>query len=184
MVRIEGDRYYTPVRIYEWLQARLELVEQTIFDPCCGQDNPTEEVFGLNNEVIENDIDVCGVTSEYSFDASDGTMWTMVGNIDWTITNPPYSQPTLDRIIANSLKYSSVGVAMLLRLSYLEPTKSRREILAGSGEKQLLAVYPCNPRPQFDPSKKGTDSSTVAWFVWGNPDLIEIPPFDFCVDWR
>ncbi len=185
MVRISGDRYYTPIPIYEWLQSKLELSEQRIFDPCCGQDHPTETVFGLNNEVWENDIDL-GVWSEFSFDATDINNWENMPDIDWTITNPPYTQPPLDEIIRNSLEFSEVGVAMLLRLSYLEPCPNRRDILAGKvgQNKELLAVYPCNPRPKFDPNKKGTDSSTVAWIIWGNRKLIEIPPFDFCVDWR
>lgn len=186
MTRIQGDRYYTPTKIYEWLQSKLQLTEQKIFDPCCGQDHPTNAAFGFNNPVFENDIDI-EVGTASSFDARIQLIWETLPSIDWVITNPPYTQPPLDEIIRNSLEYSDIGVAMLLRLSYLEPCPNRRDILAGKvgQNKELLAVYPVNPRPKFDPSKKGTDSSTVGWFIWGNrKKLIEIPPFDFCVDWR
>lgn len=187
--RIKNDCYYTPIPIFNWLQSQLNLQQKEIFDPCCGQIRPTLEAFGGTNCILENDIDE-SVDCPQHFDASDYSEWDVflwpdkIYIADWIVTNPPYSQPLLDKIVGNSLKYASEGVAMLLRLSYLEPCPNRRQILQGGlwHSKQLLAVYPVNPRPRFDPSKKGTDSSTVAWFIWGN-ESVKIPSFEFCCDW-
>lgn len=42
---------------------------------------------------------------------------------DWTVTSPPYSNPL--GILKKALLIPQVGVAFKLRLSFLEPTKSR-----------------------------------------------------------
>lgn len=190
MSRILGDRYYTPQNIFNWLQLKLNIENQTIFDPCCGMEHPTLVAFqGDKNTIVENDID-SNTTAHHHLDATLPLSWEWFKRteIDWTITNPPYKQPGLDAIVSQSIQNSKVGVAMLLRLSYYEPVDHRREILCKDQipyfGKQLLAVYSCNPRPKFDPSKEGSDLATVAWFIWADPEVIQIPPFDFCVDWR
>lgn len=187
-MRIQGDKYYTPVPIYDWLAGKLQLEDKVIFDPCCGMRHPTLQAFKGNNKIVENDSDL-DVLSNYHFDSSIGLNWyeckdlKSIGWSDWVITNPPYNKDLLP-ILNNALNFSSEGVAMLLRLTFLEPSKNRREVLTDElWGKSLKAVYPVNPRPQFDPSKKGTDNVTVAWFIWATDD-VRLEPFNFCIDWR
>lgn len=184
-MRIVNDAYYTPVPIYQFLADRLKLKNKIIFDPCCGKEHPTYKAFGDKNKIVENDIDR-DVIAHYHSDATYDGVWLNYPDEflqHWTITNPPFNKSLLP-IVNNALQFSSEGVAMLLRLSFLEPTKNRREILGDNlWGKTLKAVYPVNPRPQFDPSKNGTDSCTVAWFIWGN-DSVKLEPFNFCIDWR
>jgi hypothetical protein len=198
MTRIKNDAYYTPLPIYKWLSDKLQLTEQRIFDPCCGNSHATALTFGKDNHVVENDIvPPTENNNRYCFDATegwdqyleaqdfygeseDGIDWA----IDWVITNPPYKRGMSEAIIQQSLSYANTGVAMLLRLSWLEPTRNRVKLLTNNNpEMELLAVYPISPRPKFDPSKPGNDSMTVAWFIWGNCTL-ELPPFSFCVGWQ
>ena len=198
MTRIKNDAYYTPLPIYKWLSDKLQLTEQRIFDPCCGNSHATALTFGKDNHVVENDIVPPTENSDrYCFDATegwdqyleaqdfygeseDGIDWA----IDWVITNPPYKRGMSEAIIEQSLIYASTGVAMLLRLSWLEPTRNRVKLLTNSSPRMtLLAVYTVSPRPKFDPNQNGNDSVTVAWFIWGNCTL-ELQPFDFCVGWQ
>jgi hypothetical protein len=196
--RIPNDAYYTPLPIYKWLQDKLQLTNQRIFDPCCGNSHATALTFGKDNHVVENDIvPPTENNNRYCFDATegwdqyleaqdfygeseDGIDWA----IDWVITNPPYKRGMSEAIIEQSLIHASTGVAMLLRLSWLEPTRNRVKLLTNSSPRMtLLAVYPVSPRPKFDPNQNGNDSVTVAWFIWGNCTL-ELQPFDFCVGWQ
>ena len=75
------------------------------------------------------------------------------------ITNPPFSA------LASYLRrgQSFEVVALLGRLSWLEPTKDREDC----PNPDLVIVL---PRSGFGGpyAKKGTDSVTVAWFVWGS----------------
>lgn len=187
MTRIQGDKYYTPLPIYQWLSDRLKLENKVIFDPCCGKHRPTYKAFSRGNRVIENDIDR-DVIAHYHGDAAGVGIWLDNDSSkqlqQWTITNPPYNGDLLP-ILDNALQFSSEGVAMLLRLTFLEPTKNRRKVLTDNlWGKRLKAVYPVNPRPRFDPSKSGTDNVTVAWFIWVTADDYNLKPFDFCTDWN
>ena len=61
-------------------------------------------------------------------------------------------------------------VCMLLRLSFLEPTKSRRDLLTAYRPDVLILPR----RPVFD--GRGTDSITSAWFCWpGEGRIIWLP---------
>lgn len=187
--RIPNDAYYTPLPIYKWLQDKLQLTNQRIFDPCCGNSHSTALTFGRDNLIIENDVFEFSSKQRYCFDATEG--WNQhlesqdfYGGIDWVITNPPYKRGMSEAIIQQSLSYANTGVAMLLRLSWLEPTRNRvKLLLVSNSEMKLLAIYPVSPRPKFDPSKPGNDSMTVAWFIWGNSS-VQLQPFDFCVGWQ
>jgi hypothetical protein len=192
MTRISDDAYYTPLPIYTWLASKLNLKDKRIFDPCCGTEHPTLKAFQAKNLVIENDIGR-DIMAHYHSDATCDGIWLDSPNNnslqDWVITNPPYTRGVCEKIVENSLLYSSEGVAMLLRLSWLEPTKSRHQMLnpvlsKTLYNKQLVAVYPVNPRPRFDPFKNGSDSCTVAWFIWCGNDSIKLEPFDFCTGWN
>lgn len=100
-------------------------------------------------------------------DATDSNFWEtlveQVGEIDWVITNPPYGS-LVTPILANGLRYSR-RVAMLLRLSYLEPCEERAAMLQ-EYESLISHVIILNPRPQFRLDVPGTDNITSAWVVW------------------
>jgi len=188
MTRIKNDAYYTPLPIYKWLSDKLQLTEQRIFDPCCGNSHATALTFGRDNSVASNDIIPPENSDRYCFDATDP--WCVhipeyyLSAIDWVITNPPYKRGMSESIVQQALIHANTGVAMLLRLSWLEPTRNRVKLLTNSSPRmELLAVYPVSPRPKFDPNQNGNDSVTVAWFIWGNCTL-ELQPFDFCVGWQ
>jgi hypothetical protein len=95
-----------------------------------------------------------------------------VPKCDWVVTNPPFNQA--EKIVRNSLE-SAKSVAMLLRLSFLEPCKNRRDLITGISKLILI-----NPRPSFTGDGK-TDSTSVAWFIWnGDPS----PDISLFVDWK
>ena len=80
-------------------------------------------------------------------------------DIGWTITNPLFNLAS--QIVPKAYAASSVGVAFLLRLSYLEPCVDRGNWLAQHPPNKLIIM----PRISFTGDGK-TDSATTAWFVW------------------
>ena len=89
-------------------------------------------------------------------------------SVDWVVTNPPYTQPTCQQIIENSMRYARKGICMLLRITYDKPCAGRAEFLKNNVMTYQLLF---NPRPKFRTDTKGTDSATTCWFVWMQPDF-------------
>lgn len=90
------------------------------------------------------------------------------------VMNPPYSHAEAFVQKALDWRRENIGwppIYALLRLSFLEPTKSRRHMLVGYNPDVLILPR----RLSFD--GKGHDNITSAWFCWpGNGHHQWLPP--------
>lgn len=184
MARIENDYYPTPTAL---TMAMLDVLPPNYFEgtilECCAGDGAIARCF---DTVIKTDIDPkweCSI-----MDATRPRDWDLVENfypIDWVITNPPFNKAT--KILPLAWKHCAVGMAMLLRITYAEPCKDRRDWLSANSD-HLRYFIPVNPRPKFRPDTKGSDSTTVAWLIWDKrwswQDHGIDPPFKYITDWR
>jgi hypothetical protein len=188
MARLKNDQYFTPPAIAYPLLDVIDISNQWVFEPCAG-DKAIAKVLeiiaiaidGVQTADIDNEL--TGL-DDNDFDATAIGHWNekfMCGHPDWVITNPPYKQPDCDQIIQNAWEFAEEGIAMLLRLSYLEPCQNRAKFLKEANLSNLIIF---NPRPQFIPGKKATDSSTVAWFVWRKNWLSLGTCITYCTDWN
>jgi hypothetical protein len=82
---------------------------------------------------------------------------------DLVIGNPPFSiaRPLVERAIG-ALAADGM-VAMLLRLSFLEPTEDRAPLLARWPIWRQVTIA---PRPRFNPESTRNDSTAPALFFW------------------
>lgn len=87
--------------------------------------------------------------------------------IDLIVTNPPYTD--VEEHVRACLSVAD-EVFMLLRISFLEPTKKRRDIL----QHNLVSVNILPKRPRFRTDTNATDSVTSAWFRF-KPEHINHP---------
>ena len=185
-MRIENDQYFTPREaVYPLLKTLNLFVDDLVFEPCAGDGNIVQclQDDGHDELLMTGDIDrnLRGLSFR-GFDATDRRQWEDAWQInpDWVITNPPYKQPDCDRIIQNAWAFAEKGIAMLLRLTYLEPCQNRANFLKLAPLSNLIVL---NPRPQFIPGKKSTDASTVAWFVWKKGGSFHTK-ITYCTDWN
>lgn len=170
--RRERDAYFTPMHAIAALrQIEGESIRgQELVDPCCG-DGRMAEQFALHFERMTlNDIapaipsdrlaalpSSCSVSLKH-LDATipePGLWW----GGDWVVTNPPWR--IASDIAQNAIRNARCGVALLLRLSFLEATK-KRQWLKRSPPRSVIVL----PRISFNGSGK-TDSVCPAWFLWG-----------------
>ncbi len=160
MSRAPLDRYDTPpFAVAALLRELPELRGRRLFDPCSGNGQMAQAVAtGRFAEVITNDIDPTAPTPNHH-DLRKRWMWESVAP-DWCVTNPPFSLAGECWNLA--MDYCRKGVAMLVRLSFLEVCKGRERIALCPPIVPIVL-----PRIRFRGS--ATDSVTCAWLVWAQP---------------
>ena len=185
--RVLNDFYPTPQGITELLLDYVTLCNP-IIEPCAGHNAITKVLEDSNYVVHPYDLTWFDTGGFSTSDATQELFWSerkKAHAIYWTVTNPPFS--LAEKIIPLAYEYSEVGIAMLLRLSYLEPTKGRADWLKEHAD-NLYKVIPVNPRVRFRADTKGTDSITCAWFCWSKyhswHKLGLSSPFSFVTDWN
>jgi hypothetical protein len=130
-------------------------IRGTVMECCSGDGSIANELQKVGLDVRTNDIDPTR-PADYHVDAA-----TLTHECDWTITNPPYQMPLCLDIVRQQIRQSRSGVAMLLRLSFLEPTKARGPFWQDHPLTRLLVL----PRYSFTGDGK-SDSVTTAWMIW------------------
>ena len=82
-----------------------------------------------------------------------------MASIDWVITNPPFNLAY--PMLLKSLLNVRVGVAFLLRLSFVEPTNERGDWLEKNPPTGRITL----PRYSFTGDGR-SDSVTAEWMIW------------------
>lgn len=150
------DAYYTPEKMLEVLIKR-KTPRGIIYEPCAGKGHISQFLKNKGYSVITNDIDKA-YEADTHLDARMVKAWH--GRcVDWVVTNPPYSSAY--EILQHAYRYANWGVAMFLRLSFLEPCRNREEFLKRYPPTMVLVL----PRISFtDDGKK--DMVTSMWAIW------------------
>jgi hypothetical protein len=113
-----------------------------------------------------NDVDVKR-DAIYHLNACHPSSWDTFPAVDWIVTNPPFNVAMA--ILRHALEHARVGVAMLLRLSFLEPVEDRIFMLENAPPVRAQVM----PRIRF--KGRGTDNVTCAWLFWGDADEVIQP---------
>jgi tRNA1(Val) A37 N6-methylase TrmN6 len=162
--RFKNDAYFTPSSAVLALKRTVYIPQPAnsiVLEPCAGMG----AIAAHFPNALTNDIDPAMATDYHA----DARTWfphpSMNGDVSWVITNPPFNQAEtmladqwLPRMWNGEI---TNGIALLLRLTFLEPTKSRGKLLKEHPPTSLIVL----PRHSFTGDGK-TDSVTCAWFVW------------------
>ena len=165
MSRRHHDFYETPGYMTRALLALHPGIAGTVLE-CCAGDGSIATVLrheaGLR--VLTNDVDAMRL-ADYCLSAAEPELWAKQ-SADWVITNPPYQLPACLRIVDQAVKHARVGVAMMLRLSFKEPTRLRGPWLADHPIQREIVM----PRYSFTGNGK-SDNVTTAWMIWTRTPL-------------
>jgi hypothetical protein len=160
------DQYFTSQVYVDFLLDNCPGIygsgRNSAIEPCHGAGDITKALTRRGLSVVSNDLD-SALVADHHLDATIPTNWAAFRQCDWVITNPPFSSAL--PIVRNALQSTSRGVAMLLRLSFLEPTNDRCDWLKANPPTRIIVL----PRTSFTGDGK-TDSVTCAWMIW---DLLD-----------
>lgn len=139
-----------------------------VLECCAGDHSIANELRAAGLTVETNDINLTR-KARFHFDASDPALYEAFrirwGQYpDWVVTNPPYKMPTCTNIVANAINHAQEGVAMMVRLSFREPTSKvnpRGPFLERNPISRALTL----PRYSFT-GDGGKDSTTTEWLIW------------------
>ena len=134
----------------------------TVWEPACGEGHIAEVLSEFTDNVCATDVHDYGYgveTGDFLNTSGDG-FWG-----DWIITNPPFGDKT-EAFILRALENADVGVAMFVRLQWLEGI-GRYERVFKDHPPTLISFFTervnlCKGR--WDPD--GTTATAYIWLVW------------------
>lgn len=136
----------------------------TCWEPCCGAGHmaiPLAETF----QVFASDVHDWGHGDrrdlDFTFAQADDAPWP----VDWVIMNPPFL--IAERMLDRALSIARRGVAMFVRLQWLEGGERYRLIFAGPRRPRLLCPFAERVaiiEHAWDP--EASSATAYAWFVW------------------
>lgn len=159
------EQFFTPKPITEALLDHV-LIRGRVFEPCAGKGHIVRvlERSPHISRIYTNDVDERFPGLDSYEDATKVDVWDSLPppGCDWTVTNPPFSLAL--PILRNAMTYTN-NVALLLRITFLEPTLTRGLFLSLIEEDISHLIIFGSPRPSFTPDGN-TDFATTMWIVW------------------
>ena len=144
------------------LQRRV-LVSGAVLDCCGGMYDGVSMQLMTTNIVQTNDI--CPTVKSHSHeDCSTPSFWASVGSFDWVVTSPPFKLAS--SIVPLAVEAAKIGVAMRLRLDFLEASSSREWIKLNPP--CALVILPRRLIDDDDKCVPTRPRNTEAWFVWAS----------------
>lgn len=140
-------------------------IQGNVFECCSGEHHITNVLRTLpKTNVYTNDINP-NCEADYHVDLTQGKSWDQVGERpNWIVTNPPFKYAV--PIVKGAYKHTTDGIAMFLRLSFLEPCENRKEFLKKHPPTNIIVL----PRMSFT-GNRSSDTVTCAWMIWDKSQL-------------
>ena len=166
--RVANDFYATDPDSVRALFDNVNIVGDSFYEPCVGQGHIADvikEYFPYATVYVSDIVDrgYKGTVIK-DFVNSEPKVKT-----DWVITNPPYKYAK--EFIDNSLKVANKGVAMFLKIQFLEG-QSRKEWFKSNHLKYVYVFSkrqdPWRNGEKVNPKtgKKWGSTMCFAWFIW------------------
>lgn len=156
----------------------MDPTARIVWEPACGQGHMAEPLKEYFPVVIASDIHAHGYGDVHDFLMDDGYCQDVP---DWIVSNPPFNRA--EAFIRQGLRRARRGVAMLLRVAFLEGIGRYSMLYEGPERLTVCAVFSERVSMvlgQWDPD--AGMASCMAWFIFdktappGDPIIRAIPP--------
>lgn len=151
---------------------------QTVWEPACNRGHMALPLAESFEKVLASDIFPYGYGIQGDFLIPGIVPWDDDLSVDWIITNPPFR--LAEQFIARALDIATVGVAMIVRTSFLEGI-GRYENLFSKNPPSIVAQFSERvPMVKGRLTATGSTATSYCWLVWKigatGTKLVWIPP--------
>ena len=144
----------------------------SVWEPCAGLGHMSSVLAEYFREVRATDIFAYPlpwgvdkrVTRVEPFDFLDPTAVRAAPEVDWIITNPPFSKAT--DVLNAALTKARFGVALLVRVQWLESAARYSSVFAERGPIFIAPFVERVPMCEGGWDPQGSTATQYAWFVW------------------
>ncbi len=149
----------------------INLDGASVWEPCAGLGHMADVLRGAADSVRASDVFLYpvegGDAGRYEIDAFDFLDERAVlraPKVDWVITNPPFSQAP--KMLEHALIAATKGVAMLLRIQWLEGETRFRSVFTDKGPTLIAPFVERVPMCEGGFDLEGSTATLYAWFLW------------------
>ncbi len=128
---------------------------------------PWDPQRSLTTHLSEHGFDVTSNDNEENLYSQQWWHYQKQFGYDWTICSTLGLKESKNYVLTYGLEVAKEGIAILDRLSFLEPVESRRDFLLVHKMSQMVIL---SPRPRYSVVTSARDSMTSAWFLFQHPD--------------
>jgi hypothetical protein len=170
--RSDFDFYETPAWMTRALLHHHPAIRgASVLEPACGRAAISDVLRAAGCRVGTNDI-YPRHPAQMHEDAATDAFWPaatfVLGSRDWVVTNLPFN--VAFEIVRRALPWARVGVAVLLRKTFLEPTEDRGPWLQAHPPTRQIGM------PRYSFRGTGSDSVSCDWFIWEHTPDRSLPP--------
>ena len=144
----------------------------TILEPACGEGAMSRTLGEYSDKVIASDI------FDYGHGEVEDFLSSSRDNVDWIITNPPFK--LAKEFIHKSLSMTDKGVAMILRIAFLEGIGRYNDLFYSTPPTKVAVFSERIPMVKGRLDKSAGSATCYAWFVWEHgktgSEMVWIPP--------
>lgn len=160
----------------------IDLTGKSAWDPACNRGHMTDPLGEYFSAVFASDIHDYGLQNAFQHDFLMPYTPRMLNiptwGVDWIISNPPFR--LAEQFIAQARSMATVGVAMIVRTSFLEGV-GRYENLFSKNPPSIVAQFSERvPMVKGRLTATGSTATSYCWLVWRKgvtgTKLVWIPP--------
>lgn len=149
--------------VFVHLERRNHCQFQVCWEPACGEGHMAKPLAEYFREVVASDIKDYGY-GDHTVDFLTCEQLARKYDADWIITNPPFNAST--DFVLKALELAGTGVAMFVRLSWLESV-GRYEKIFRDKPPTLLAIFTERvPLHKGRWEENGATMTAYVWLVW------------------
>lgn len=139
---------------------RYDLKSQSCLEPACGRGDMAKVLTGRFKLVEASDVHAYGYGMVRDFLKPSADKETF----DWVITNPPFRHALA--FVEKALQIARVGVAVLVRTSFLESKSRYRKLFERNAPTRVLQFVERVPmlKERLDP--RASTATSYCWLVW------------------
>jgi hypothetical protein len=140
----------------------VDLKGKSVWEPACGFGHMSRALIEYADSVISSDKYEHGYGNLYDFLAVDNPV--PPPTCDWIITNPPFS--LAEEFIIQSIPLVNVGVAMLVRIAFLESVGRYNTLFANLPPTSIWQYTERVPMLEGRLVRKASSATAYTWLIW------------------